>query len=117
MRAPAAKGKMTSRERVLTAFAHQEPDRAPVNYFANPGIDRRLKEQFGDRLTFHGCVSTAGPPAYGSVREVTQTVRETLACMMPGGGYCLSPTHLIQDNTPTENVLGMYEAAHQYGVY
>jgi uroporphyrinogen decarboxylase len=36
-----------SKERVLAAFARQEPDRVPINYFANPGIDRRLKDHFG----------------------------------------------------------------------
>ena len=39
--------KMTSKERVLTAFAHQEPDRVPVNYVANLEIDLGLKEHFG----------------------------------------------------------------------
>ncbi len=38
---------MSPKERVLTAFARQEPDRVPVNYDANAGIDRRLKEHFG----------------------------------------------------------------------
>jgi len=38
---------MNAKERVLTAFAHQEPDRVPVNYLANSGIDQRLKEHFG----------------------------------------------------------------------
>ena len=38
---------MTSRERVLTTFANSEPDRVPINYSANAGIDRRLKEHFG----------------------------------------------------------------------
>lgn len=38
---------MTSKERVLTTFARQEPDRVPINYDANSGIDRRLKEHFG----------------------------------------------------------------------
>ncbi len=37
---------MTSRERVLTAFARQEPDRVPINYYSNPGIDARLKSSF-----------------------------------------------------------------------
>lgn len=76
-----------------------------------------LKERFGDRLSFHGCVSTAGPVAYGTVHEVVANVRETLATMMPGGGYALAPTHQLQDNSPTENVVAMYEAAHKYGVY
>ncbi len=34
-------------ERVLTALALREPDRVPIDYSANPGIDRRLKEHFG----------------------------------------------------------------------
>ena len=76
-----------------------------------------LKERYGDRLAFHGCISTAGPLAYGTVDQVVANVRETLAVMMPGGGYALSPTHQIQDNSPTENVVAMYEAAHEYGWY
>jgi len=36
---------------------------------------------------------------------------------MPGGGYALSPTHQIQDNTPTANVVAMYAAAREYGRY
>lgn len=76
-----------------------------------------LKENYGDRLAFHGCISTAGPLACGTVDEVVANVRETLEVMMPGGGYALSPTHQIQDNSPTENVVAMYEAAHKYGRY
>ena len=38
---------MTSKERVLTSFAHQEPDRVPINYCGNRGIDGRLKAHFG----------------------------------------------------------------------
>ena len=49
--------------------------------------------------------------------ETVANVRETLEIMMPGGGYALAPTHQLQDNSPTENVLAMYEAAHTYGVY
>jgi uroporphyrinogen-III decarboxylase len=37
--------------------------------------------------------------------------------MMPGGGYCIAPTHMIQDNTPLENVLAMYETAKRWGRY
>lgn len=76
-----------------------------------------LKKTFGGRLAFHGCISTAGPVAYGTVEEVDEYVKKTLDIMMPGGGYCLSPTHQLQDNSPTENVVAMYEAAHKYGRY
>ena len=76
-----------------------------------------LKDRFGDRLAFHGCISTAGPLAYGTVADVEANVRETLETMMPGGGYILSPTHTVMQNTPTENVVAMYEAVRKYGVY
>lgn len=76
-----------------------------------------LKKRFGDRLTFHGCISTAGQLAYGCPDDVTANVRETLEIMKPGGGYALAPTHAIQDNSPTANVVAMYEAALKFGLY
>lgn len=36
---------------------------------------------------------------------------------MPGGGYCFSPTHQLQDSSPTKNVVAMYETAHTTGLY
>ena len=44
---------MNSKERVLAFFANQEPDRVPVNYSANAGIDHRLKIHFGLRENDH----------------------------------------------------------------
>ena len=37
----------SSKDRVLTAFARSVPDRVPINYLSNPGIDGRLKAHFG----------------------------------------------------------------------
>lgn len=76
-----------------------------------------IKKTYGDKLAFHGCISTAGPLAYGTADDVEKNVKETLEIMMPGGGYCLSPTHQIQDNSPTENVVRMYECVNKYGYY
>jgi len=78
---------------------------------------RYLKERFGNKLAFRGCISTAGAVAFGSIDDVVADVRQTLEIMMPGGGYALAPTHQLQDNSPTENVLAMYEAAHKFGRY
>ena len=76
-----------------------------------------LKKTFGGRLAFHGCISTAGPVATGTAAEIIDYCRQTLDIMMPGGGYCFAPTHCLQDNSPTENVLAMYETARKYGAY
>ena len=76
-----------------------------------------LKKTFGGRMAFHGCISTAGPVAYGSVEDVVAYCRRTLEIMMPGGGYCFAPTHMLQDNSPTENVLAMYDTVKKVGMY
>ncbi|MFA6948524.1 MAG: uroporphyrinogen decarboxylase family protein [Eubacteriales bacterium] len=76
-----------------------------------------LKEHFGRDLCFRGCISTAGPLAYGTVDDVVKNVNETLEIMTPGGGYHFAPTHAIQDNSPTENVIAMYQAAHDFKLH
>jgi uroporphyrinogen-III decarboxylase len=76
-----------------------------------------LKQTYSDRLAFHGMISTAGPVANGTVEDVVRDVRQTLEIMMPGGGYALAPTHALQDNSPTENVVAMFRAARELGVY
>ncbi len=76
-----------------------------------------LKKTFGGRLAFHGCISTAGPVASGTAADTAKYCREILDIMMPGGGYCFAPTHALQDNSPTENVVAMYETAARHGFY
>lgn len=76
-----------------------------------------LKQHFGGRLMFHGAISTTGALSFGTVQDVIKDVKQTLEIMMPGGGYCLAPTHSFQDNTPVENVVAMYETAHKIGRY
>jgi len=76
-----------------------------------------LKKTFGGRLAFHGCISTAGPVATGTVEETVDYCKRTLDVMMPDGGYCFAPTHALQDNSPTENVVAMYDTAYNYGKY
>ncbi len=75
-----------------------------------------LLERFGGRLNFHGCISTAMLASY-TADEITALCRETLALLKPTRGYHFAPTHAIQDNTPVENLVAMYQAAHVYGVY
>jgi uroporphyrinogen decarboxylase len=76
-----------------------------------------LKQTFGDRMAFHGCISTAGAVAYGTVEDTIAHACDVLETMMPGGGYAFSPSHQLQDNSPTENVVALYATARKFGRY
>ncbi|MCL2646370.1 MAG: hypothetical protein FWD61_05100 [Phycisphaerales bacterium] len=76
-----------------------------------------LVEHFGGRLGFRGCISTAGELVNGTVDDVTTVCKNTMELMKTCRGYHFAPTHQIQDNTPVENVVAMYQAAHDYGRY
>jgi uroporphyrinogen-III decarboxylase len=52
--------------------------------------------------------------AYGTVEKVEKNVKETLEIMISGGGYCFAPAHQLQENSPAENIVAMYRAAHTY---
>jgi uroporphyrinogen decarboxylase len=76
-----------------------------------------LKRTCGRKLSFHGMISTAGVLAFGTPQQVRDEVKRVLDVMMPDGGFALAPTHLIQSNSPVENVVAMYETARELGVY
>ncbi len=75
----------------------------------------KLKEQFGDQLTFWGgsldCQKTL---PYGSVDEVVQEVQRHVEVFAPGGGYVFTSVHNVQANVPPENVIAMYDTALAY---
>jgi len=86
----------------ITAFDTLQPE----CYNMNPEY---LTEHFGTRASFHGGISTTNELSFGSVEDVENQVKHTLDIMMPYKGYFLSPAHSIQDNSPLDNVLAMYE--------
>ena len=70
-----------------------------------------LKTNFGDRLCFQGGVSVQKTLPFGSPGEVREEVRERLRVLGKNGGYILGPSHVIQDGTPPENIVAMFDAA------
>jgi len=76
------------------------------------GMDRAaLKQDFGDRIIFHGAVDNQYTLPFGSVAEVRQEVLDNLAILGVGGGYILAPCHNIQPVSPPENIVAMYDTA------
>lgn len=77
----------------------------------------RIKAGWGDRLAFHGGIATGGIIAHGTPAEAAAEAGRVLDAYMPGGGYAFSPAHALQDDTPVDNVLAIYHAAHDCGRY
>ncbi len=77
------------------------------------GMDREaLAADFGKDLVFHGGVDNQHTLPFGTAAEVAEQVRENLVAFSKCKGYVVSPCHNLQANTPTANVVAMYEAVH-----
>ena len=49
--------------------------------------------------------------------EVREQVRLNVEALKPGGGYVFNNVHNIQGDVPPENVLALFDAAHEFGRY
>lgn len=78
----------------------------------------RLKANYGGRILFNGAIDSQHVLIEGTPDSVRQRTREVLAIMMPGGGYVAGASHdYILEETPVANVVAMFDAAAEFGVY
>lgn len=70
-----------------------------------------LKEDFGERLCFHGGMDIQSVLPHGSPHEVRSATRELIETMQPGGGFIFCPSHTLLPDIPTENIAAMYDEA------
>ena len=70
-----------------------------------------LKERFGARLCFHGAIDIQRTLPEGTPEEVRAEVRARFRDLGAGGGYILAPSHNLQPDVPTANILAMYDEA------
>ena len=90
----------------------------PVQISARGMQPERLKKAFGDRLCFWGggCDTQHVLP-FGTPQEVYDHTRQNVEIFKPGGGFVFSQVHNIQVNVPPENIVAMFEAVRDAGVY
>lgn len=87
----------------------------PIQWRA-AGMEReRLVADFGHRLIFHGSIDNQQTLPFGSVADVAGEVRESVAIYRAARWIC-APCHNLQPNTPTANIVALYETIHQLGV-
>ena len=78
----------------------------------------RLKETYGDRLTFWGAgIETQTVLPFGAPDEVRAMVKERMRVFGPGGGYVFNTIHNLQAGIPVENIVALYEAVNEYRTY
>ena len=81
----------------------------PIQPDAKDMESARLKEEFGDQISFHGGLDIIQVLPRGTREEVIAETKRQAAVLGKGGGYILCSSHHIQPDTPVENVLAMYE--------
>jgi uroporphyrinogen decarboxylase len=75
-----------------------------------------LKRDFGSRLTFWGggC-DTRHMLSHGTPAEIREHVRQLMQIWRPGGGHVFQQVHNIMADVPPENIVAMFDAAHEFG--
>ena len=76
-----------------------------------------LKEEFGDRICFHGGIDVQQVLPNATLEEIRQEVAKRIYDLGRGGGYIIAPCHNINVDIPTENTLAMFDAARELGRY
>jgi len=90
----------------------------PVHVRAAGMEPRGLKRDFGDAITFWGGgVDTQHTLPCGTPQDVKDDVKRNLDALAPGGGYVFSTVHNIQSEVQPENILAMWEALREHGIY
>jgi uroporphyrinogen decarboxylase len=85
----------------------------PVQWRCRGMGREELARDFGKLVVFHGAVDNQQTLPFGTPADVQREVAENVRIFRGGKGYVVAPCHNIQPNTPTENILAMYEAVHQ----
>ncbi|MEM3174020.1 MAG: uroporphyrinogen decarboxylase family protein [Candidatus Bathyarchaeia archaeon] len=90
----------------------------PVQTSAANMDPRRLKAKYGDKMVFWGGgVDTQRTLPFGTPVQVRGEVRERIKIFAPKGGFIFAAIHNVQPRVPVENVIALYEAVREYGVY
>ena len=77
----------------------------------------RLKKEFGKGIVFWGGIDTQQLLPFGIPTQVCADVRRRIQDMASGGGYVVSAVHNIQGDVSPENIIAMFDAADEFGVY
>ena len=86
----------------------------PIQPAAKDMQPEKLKESFGDRITFHGGIDVQHLLIEKKPQEIVDEVNRVIGILSENGGYIIAPSHNIQANTPIENIIAFYDTVNEY---
>jgi uroporphyrinogen decarboxylase len=76
-----------------------------------------VKREFGKDLSFLGSVSIQETLPKGTPEDVRQEVKLRMETIGRGGGLLIAPAHVLQPDTPWENIAAFFDAVEEFGYY
>jgi len=90
----------------------------PVQISASNMDPADLKKTFGKDLVFWGGgIDAQHVLPFATPETIRDHVRSNVTAFKPGGGYIFNNVHNIQGGVPAENILALFDAAHEFGKY
>ena len=77
----------------------------------------QVKSTFGDRLSFFGTISVQNTMPFGTPDDIRAEVKLRMETIGLNGGLLLAPSHVLQPDTPWENIVAFFEAIEEFGYY
>lgn len=69
----------------------------------------KMKQLYGDKITFYGAISTQVLLPYAAPEEVKSEMTRIMKILGVSGGYIVAPTHSMPNDIPTENILAFLD--------
>jgi len=83
-----------------------------------PGhLPKDMKDNFGHLFTFWGAIDQQDLLPNGTDEELEKDIVEKISILGEGGGYMISPAHIIQNDVSPERVLKFIELCKKHGKY
>lgn len=86
----------------------------PVQVNAENMDSKKLKDVFGEKVSFLGGGCDPRILLQGNVAQVKEEAKRRIMDFAPNGGFMFASIHNIQANTPPENIVAMFEKVFGY---
>jgi len=77
-----------------------------------------LKKKYGKNIVFWGGgIDSQHTLPFSDPDKIKEEVKRNIEIFKPNGGYIFNNIHNIQGDIPPQNIVAMYDAAWEYGIY